>query len=145
MARTKFDILIATQALVINGVLEADPRFLSMDLAELLGICNGCGTEKSSIVPDTMYGLYIGYCCYIHDLDYFLGMTEADRKFADDRFKRNLLALVKASDWKLYIPRKIRVNTYHKTVRICGEQAFWAKKEHNVLTLKTYHPNLMVA
>jgi hypothetical protein len=138
MTRTKLDIIIQTQSLVTFGILEADPRFMLADLGELMLICNGCGTEKSSLVPDHMYGLYIGYCCYIHDYDYYLGQTEADRRFADERFKRNLRAMVRLEGGVFKPVRYLRVNTYYQSVRICGEQAFWQNKEINLVTLQTF-------
>lgn len=136
--------LVRTVELVKSGVLEADPGFISTDLEALLFICNGCGAAgKRDLIPDTMYGLYIGYACLIHDFDYNLGKTEADRRFADERFKRNLLKLI-GMDSKLFWPaRRIRVNTYYESVRICGEAPFWTGKLFNTVTLGTWTPEAL--
>jgi len=140
MGKTKFEILVDTIELVKNHQLEASPFLLTMDIDKLLGICNGCGAAgaKIDLIPDGMYGLDISSACYIHDLDYFLGETEADRRFADDRLKRNLLTLIAAGNAIMWPARRVRVNTYHKAVRMCGEQPFWAGKAHNIITLGTY-------
>lgn len=140
MSKTKFEILVDTIELVKNRQLEASPLLLTMDIDKLLAICNGCGAAgaKIDLIPDGMYGLDISPACYAHDLDYALGETEADRRFADERLKRNLLTLIASGNPVMWLARRIRVNTYYKAVRLCGEQAFWAGKAHNIITLGTY-------
>jgi hypothetical protein len=136
--------LIRTVQLVKAGTLQADPRFIETELEALLFICNGCGAAgKVDLIPDTMYGLYVGYVCFIHDFDYKLGLTEADRRFADLRFKENLLKLIAIEGGPLWIPRRVRVNTYYKSVRLCGEQPFWAGKEINKVTLGVWTAEAM--
>jgi len=138
MSTPKIKALEHTLNLIRTGVLEADPRMLECDVIYLATICNGCGAANAKIdlIPDTCWGLYIGYACMVHDFDYHIGKTEADRRFADERFKRNLLALIARSNPALWPARRIRVNTYYKSVRMCGESPFWSGKELNVVTLR---------
>jgi hypothetical protein len=138
MSETKTELVLHTVALVQASILEADPRFLEFALShldELFKICNGCGTESSHLVPEHAWGVRLTYACYIHDFDYFLGQTEADRRYADDRFKKNLKALIAEGNMFLYPARRIRIETYYRTVRICGEKPFWQAKAINVITL----------
>lgn len=130
-----------TIELCLNGQLECDPRFLNTELSVLATICNGCGAANAKVdfVPDTCYGLYVGYACFIHDFDYNVGTTEADRRFADERFRNNLLKLIaptgpgSAAMWAI---RRVRVNTTYQAVRIGGESPFWSGKDYNVVTLR---------
>ena len=121
-------------------MLEADGRMLDADILQLALICNGCGAANAKIdfVPDSIWGLYIGYACMIHDFDYYMGKTEADRRFADERFKRNLLTIISWGNKAMWPARRIRVNTYYNLVRACGEAPFWSGKEINLVTLGIY-------
>lgn len=138
MSDPKIKVLEHTLRLVRAELLQADPRMLSTDLLQLALICNGCGAANAKIdlIPDHIYGVYVGYACMIHDFDYHIGKTEADRKFADDRLKANLLYLISNGSVILWPARRLRVNTYYKSVRLAGEAPFWSGKEFNVVTLR---------
>lgn len=41
----------------------------------------------SLLVPDNLWGVYIGDICKEHDADYAIGGTEADRNQADEIFR----------------------------------------------------------
>jgi hypothetical protein len=141
---TKTEFLLHTVSLIRQGILTADPRFLEAANAhfdELLTICNGCGTESSHLVPEHAWGIRLTFACYIHDFDYKVGQTEADRKYADERFKKNLKALIAQGNFILYPVRRARIETYYRTVRICGEKPFWQDKSINKLTLSSTAAN----
>lgn len=129
--------ILTTVELVLNGHLEADARFCQTSLSDLALVCNGCGAAnaKFDFVPDNIWGLYIGYACIIHDFDYQMGTTEADRRFADARFKRNLQALIRMHGGPLMPARFARSFTYYYSVRLGGESAFWTGKAANIVTL----------
>jgi hypothetical protein len=124
---SKFERLIDTINLCNDGILEADNGFLCSPIETLETICNGCGAadSKFDFVPDTMYGLYIGYACQIHDWDYHTGSTANHKKLADRRFHRNLRALIKQAHWLLRYPRYTRAWLYYKTVQKKGGDAFY--------------------
>lgn len=134
---SKLSTLLRTIDFIQEGVLDADPRMLECSVEYLATICNGCGAAdaKIDLVPDSVWGLYIGYACMIHDFDYHMGTTEADRRFADERFKKSLLILIAAASKALWPARRIRVNSYYKIVRACGEAPFWNAKAYNIVTL----------
>lgn len=60
----------------------------------VLNITNPKKKRKSpdycSWSPDWICGVYIGNCCKNHDEDYLAGGTAADKKKADQRFRRCL-------------------------------------------------------
>ncbi|QXE85952.1 hypothetical protein KP003_16555 [Geomonas nitrogeniifigens] len=98
-------------------------------------VVNGCGPGgwKFDIIPDTVLGLSIKEACNIHDWDYTVGLTDADKHAADQRFKRNCLAMVNNARgfWAVVLRyhRRLRVEEYYQAVRLFGDDAFWANKK----------------
>lgn len=94
-------------------------------------VCNGCGPGgwKFDIIPDNLYGLDITEACNIHDWDYTVGETEADKKVADERLLCNLITICKSGSWVLR-PFRIRAaKGYYESVSHFGHDAFWANKK----------------
>jgi len=116
---------------VIPEYLECSDDYRNMPDAERDAKC-GCGTAKSWIVPDTIYGLNIKPVCCIHDYDYFKGRTQGDRERADYRFLRNLMEAIDQApgfvNGLLRMPRRRRALKYYEAVNAYGDDAFWAGK-----------------
>ena len=128
---TTLEIIFETLSLVRQGLLDAPAEFTKCPARTLKTICNGCGAESSKFdfVPDTMYGLYIGYACMIHDFEYEKGVTSEHKRIADLRFRDNMRAIInKESNWVMRYPRLIRADMYYKAVDIRGYDAFFPKK-----------------
>jgi len=129
---TKFETILRTLELVRDGTLEAPEAFLECPVKTLVTICNGCGAEDSKFdfVPDSLWGLYIGHACVIHDFEYEVGVTEEDKKAADRRFRDNMVSLIyKGSTWILRYPRLIIADGYYKAVDVRGDDAFFTRKK----------------
>lgn len=90
-------------------------------------VVNGCGTESTWYIPDTIYGLDISEACNRHDYMYTMGNTEKDREFADIIFLRNLVTLIRNNSKLLYLPRLYRAITYYFFVDEFGYAAFRSK------------------
>lgn len=106
-------------------------RELALDDIELFKIVNGCGSAKAKIdfVPDHILGLSIKQACYPHDFDYWVGKTDEDKMRADDRFLRNILAIIRAeSVWFMKWRRRHWAMVYYNFVCDMGHKAFWAGK-----------------
>ena len=104
---------------------------------QIKSVVNGCGTGgwKSRLVPDTMYGLFIGEACDIHDWDYEYGETNEEKERADRAFRNNLLRLVDARTDRGWIGQHIilpmrrrRCQIYFEVVYHFGGPAFWDGK-----------------
>ena len=82
--------------LVDTGVLSAPCSFVTADLHFLKRKCNGCGVANAwfDYVPDRFIGTNVRHACFIHDWEYYLGLTLEDKKKADDNFKANLRILI---------------------------------------------------
>lgn len=130
--------IIKTVDLARAGVIFAPASFKSAETKRLIEVCNGCGAASAKIdfVPDTIYGLYIGYCCHVHDWQYEEGKTEEDREEADRIFKNNMIRIIDRACKKRWFYRRIkwlmyvRANSYYKIVRSFGGAAFWSGKNN---------------
>lgn len=124
--------LIRTGELAAVGIIFAPASFKLATLSTKAKICNGCGAAnaKFDFVPDTIYGLYIGYACHIHDWMYHEGRTIEDKEEADRVFRNNVLRIIKRySKW--YHPEFLmrrRAQLYYKGVDWFGGPAFWEGK-----------------
>lgn len=122
-----------SKELVVKGVISAPTSFMSASLYELYIVCNGCGSAqaKFDFVPDTIWGVYIGEACMVHDWEYDQGETIQDKKDADWNFLKNIIGLIyHKSKW--YNPSALmclRAMKYYLAVRKYGADAFWADKE----------------
>lgn len=112
--------------------LFAPESFWRLPPEEKERICNGCGTKGlcGFIVPDTVYGLCITPACQIHDYQYHVGETIADKDSADRAFYNNMLRIIDASTRPRFLKklRRRRAKTYYLAVAELGGPAFWAGK-----------------
>lgn len=131
---TKRQKLQRTITLIAQGILTAPPAFCAATMDELKAICNGCGSAsaKFDFVPDTIWGVYIGEACMIHDFEYHAGRTEQDKATADWNFLKNLIKVIRHKS-KWYSPTFVmccRAMVYYYLVSKHGSSAFWAGKTH---------------
>lgn len=121
-----------TQELVALGVLQAPIEFATAKLYELDLVCNGCGAAgaKFDFIPDTIWGIYIGEACHIHDWQYHEGLSQKDKDDADWQFLKNLISLIRYKS-KWYSPTLLmcaRASLYYWAVQKHGDKAFWNGK-----------------
>jgi len=94
-------------------------------------ICNGAGAAGkwiSSIIPNTMYGLDCTEAFNIHDYDYDVGASRADKERADRNLLMNLLTLINHQGGWLMLPRQWRAMKYYNAVQLLGDEAFFKGK-----------------
>jgi hypothetical protein len=99
--------------------------------AEKALICNGAGAAGqwiSSIIPNTMYGLDCTEAFNIHDYDYDVGVSRADKDRADRNLLNNLLTLINHKGGLLMLPRQWRAMKYYEAVQLLGDEAFFNGK-----------------
>lgn len=117
-----------TKALVREGILTAPPAFMATPNEKLGKCCNGCGAADAlfDFVPDTIWGLFIGWVCHIHDFEYRVGETLKHKAAADLRMLLNGIRLFHhhGSGWLLF-PRMIRMTFYYVGVKLFGKSAFY--------------------
>lgn len=97
-------------------------------------VVNGCGPGgwKFDVIADNLLGLPIGEECDVHDWEYTVGLTLADKEAADERFLLNMLWKIRhAEGWKakcLVLPRMWLALKYYEAVALAGRSAFWDGK-----------------
>jgi len=111
-------------------VLWAPEAYWRLTDAEHDAICNGCGSALAGVdyVPDSMWGLYMGPVCDIHDYMFEVGKTWKDFIEANATMFLNAVRMI---DWKggwLRVPRIYRACTYFIAVHYKGKNAYKAKK-----------------
>jgi len=125
------------QGRVRMAELDAPKSFLELDPAVIAANVNKCGTDDFTgfLVPETIYGYYIGDCCVIHDWDWFdAEATDEAKRVADRRFKYNLTRELKIAMQRNSFYRWIRrlfirrIKTYYSAVKHIGGAAFWDPK-----------------
>ena len=106
--------------------LYAPDGFNSLSSEERESICNGIGAASglSRLVPDTIWGLYVGIVGDIHDYSYWLGGSPEDRETADAVFYHNLLVLIEAHGGILAPLRRWRARKYYLALRVGGKAHF---------------------
>lgn len=95
-------------------------------------ICNGAGAAGkwiSSFIPNTMYGLDCTEAFDIHDYDYEVGVSGADKDRADRNLLSNLLTLIDHRGGMLRFLRHRRAMKYYEAVREFGDEAFFKGKQ----------------
>ena len=121
-----------TKMLLMSHSLEGLRSFVKVPLSELALICNGCGAADSKwdYIPDRIIGSYIGHACFLHDWEYYLGTTKKEKEEADQRFKRNLLKIIKIKSTSIVIiALKYSIAClYYFGVKKFGKKAFWRNK-----------------
>lgn len=96
------------------------PTLAGLDNAQLGHITNGCGGGLFD-VPDWIFF----DACQQHDLDYWMGCTEEDRKIADLAFYTNMkIAVAKLSWYKCWLYYGLAY-IYYKGVRILTAKYFY--------------------
>jgi len=128
----RIENILRAQDMARLGILFAPPSFKNASPELLLKVCNGCGAAHAKIdfVPETIYMLYVGYACFIHDWGYYMGKDILDKEETDRVFLNNLLRLIKL-DKRWYTPKRLmrrRAKTYYKMVHWFGGPAFWRAK-----------------
>lgn len=88
---------------------------------------NGCGCETGLLkyIKPPYAKIFYAACC-IHDDDYDVGGSKADRAEADAALFRNMLIIITKSNynvWKSYHLATIAL-VYYISVRIFGKQYF---------------------
>lgn len=125
--------LFKTKMLIDGGIINAPVSFSLTKVEKLIKVCNGCGAAGSwfDYVPDNIIGSYIGHACFIHDWEYHVGKTKADKKLADKRFKRNLLKIIKLKSTNIMIiGLKYFISCmYYFGVKKFGKKAYWKGKQ----------------
>lgn len=94
-------------------------------------ICNGAGAAGqwiSSIIPNTMWGLDCTEAFNIHDYDYGVGVSLADKDRADRNLMDNLLTLINHRGGWLKLLRHRRALKYYEAVNQFGDEAFFQGK-----------------
>ena len=106
----------------VAAFLYAPDGFADLLPSERSSICNGIGASSglSRLLPDTIWGLYVGIVGDIHDYSYWLGGTDEDRETADAVFYRNLLVLIEAHGGLLAPLRRWRARKYDLALRVGG-------------------------
>ncbi|MGJ0489609.1 hypothetical protein [Methylobacter sp.] len=110
--------------------LLSDAGYKQLTTEEKARICNGAGAAGrwiSSFIPNTMYGLDCIEAFDIHDYDYHVGITRADKDRADRRMLDNLLILINHAGGLLAWLRRRRAMKYYEAVHQFGDSAFFHK------------------
>ena len=120
------------QELAQAGVLFAPAKFLNEPKERLGELCNGCGaqTAKFDFVPDSIWFLYIGHACHIHDAMYHYGTTIEDKEEADRVFLNNMCRIIDLdkSWWRSKKKMKKIAYGYWWAVDKFGGSPFWHGK-----------------
>lgn len=115
--------------------LDAPDAYWIVDDATLSQITGGCGPRSSGNfgILDKILGLSIKPACGIHDFEYGVGGTEADRAAADNRFLCNMLKIInKEPGFALFrMYRRYRAVTYYNAVVEMGA-SFFGEDNFNV-------------
>lgn len=104
-----------------DGLWLREP-FLHLTESAKAEICNGIGAASglTKNLPSTIWGLDCHEAGDIHDYDYAVGGTAADRRIADQVFLHNLYVIIERG-WRILAwIRKIRARTYYVTLRLGG-------------------------
>ena len=122
------------------GELDAPDSFLSESPQIISANVNLCGSDDitGDLVPEKIFGYYIGDCCVLHDWEYFdAEPNEEAREKADRRFINNLTREMRFSMKSSFFYRIIKrwfrraIKIYYKAVRSFGGPAFWdGKNDH---------------
>jgi hypothetical protein len=131
MRHTQIQSILKSLELVKDGKILAHPDFLATPIDELVEMCNGCGAAgKFDFVPDTIYGLWVGPNCNVHDHWYAVTASHPEKAKADrEMLINNLRAIEARSVWILKPLRRMRAMTYYVAVTDLGGKAYWKGKE----------------
>lgn len=142
---------------IAAAALYAPKKYWELDGETKKRICNGCGPRGVfDFVGDSIWGVYIGEACNIHDYMYHVAEANIKAKEEADRvFLNNMLRLIEAQTKKRVIifKGKVQFNNplmwlrrktarhYYLGVKYFGAPAFWnGKNEEGTLHLvRSYH------
>ena len=99
------------------------------------GDVNGCGAKGGIDVPDTMWGVYVGAPCNIHDVDWKLAKNYQDLVDANQRFRRNIEKVLdkeSANAFTLWF-RLNRMSRYYRMVKLVGTPLYAKERPYGVL------------
>lgn len=111
--------------------LDSSPEYKTLPPSKKKLIVNGAGAAGewiSCFIPNTMYGLDVEECFNIHDYDYHVGRSWAEKYLADSRMLRNLLKVINWKGGLLAFLRRRRALKYYEAVHLGGDEAFWKGK-----------------
>lgn len=102
--------------------------------------CCGAGIGFGEmIVPETLWGLKISPCCWVHDECWKIAKpTWADFHQTNAMFMTNILAMILKGSSLLGPLRTYRAATYYNFVTFAGAPLFWACKEKQKLEGKIW-------
>ncbi len=91
----------------------------------------GPGGWGDRLVPDTMYGLFVGHCCWPHDCRFEIGGNEEDFQYANDMMYLDLKNWIRSRDhwrrgwnWALRPLALRRARKYYLAVCLGGRLSF---------------------
>ena len=125
-----------TKLVYLDDIEFVIPEKLQMPTWAIGNYPSCCGAGKGlgeKIVPETIWGLKISHCCYIHDKSWELAKpTWDDFHQTNDMFLRNMLTTIRARPSRvplINIMRTYRATTYYSAVSLVGFRGFWALKK----------------
>lgn len=108
--------------------LDIPDGFLQLTDEQKKRICNGAGAADGIKVPNTMYGLNMIECFDMHDYEYEVGQTRAEKRRADRRMLVNLVIKINNKGGLLKWLRLRRAMSYFIAVSDFGDKAFFKGK-----------------
>lgn len=126
-----------TYANVRGYRLEVPEQWHSLTKAQRSALQNGIGPDRWPAGYRKMLDAFTGFRAVadVHDVDYCLGRTKADRLAADRRFFVNCLRVIYADcgglgdivfrgEWKIALARLLVARAMYRLLRLGGRQAF---------------------
>ena len=82
---------------------------------------NGCG-RKGEEFPNTNYGLFIGWACFLHDAQWGVAKTITDLEIGNMNFRSNLDIIIEIESCCTFMKwmRGYRVRSYYNGVQYVG-------------------------
>ncbi|UOA08610.1 hypothetical protein [Methylobacter sp. S3L5C] len=105
--------------------------YKNISVEEKALICNGAGAAGywiNCFIPNALYGLDCVEAFNIHDYDYEVGVSLADKDRADNNLLTNLLMLINERGGWLKWLRTNRALKYYQAVNEFGKHAFYYGK-----------------
>ena len=117
-------------------LLIPDTLVLPWDTIEEFPSCCGPGEGwKEKAIPESVWGLRISPCCWIHDNSWRLAVpTWADFHQSNAMFLTNMISMIQMRPSPLFVVdwlRIYRAATYYNVVEKVGADVFWELKKEN--------------
>lgn len=115
--------------------IQGEPvRWRHLTPSQRISITNGCGGKGGWFKPPAWI---FTASCRIHDLNYIIGHTVADRRKADWQFYQAMLEDVRQAPWYKRWWYKTMAWTYYQAVRwFAGNHFYYADKERTLEDLE---------